>query len=472
MGVVAKKDIAAEVPDVILLQIAGFVAGGRIRDEDAKKEGIVERVRKLVLFSGASKRIHAIMEDDVRKALALVLRVALEPTLSTKTFLTIMHANPELERSVLTQNESVQASEACTESEAAILSRLVELSTAAERAHSAIEVASTFSDDDASEKAVDAREAARDAPKLLGLIERVIESARPALRASLARATVGSGDHKVAMYPKVDGVLDAVIARLKVRPYDSIEPGKLREKVDSFLGEVWLNAEVKLFPERERLGPMCLWDVSRVQSFFLACSSHEASHVAFNSDLFWNTKSAKTMDNMFARNMEFKGYVGTWNVRGVASMDGMFARTAIADSGLANWNTASLTNAQHMFSHTERLSERLDLSGWKFGPEPNLSYMFAQSSIVDCGIGNWDVAGAQTEGMLLGANRFTGSLAGWKQKKVKTARAPAQPAFGSARVAFEGADTQKRIAEVFAAALRAKGARGSSRETQQQCAIL
>ena len=255
MGVVAKKDLAAEVPDVILLQIAEFVAGGRIRDEDAKKEGIVERVRKLVSFSGATKRIRTITVDAARKALALVLRVAPEPTLSTKTLLKIMHTNPELERSVLSQNESVQASEACTESEAAILSRLVELSTAAARARAAIEAAGA---DDASEEA-------RAAPKLLGLIERVIESARPALRASLSRATFGSGGERV--YPQVDGVLDAVIARLKVGPYDRIEPGTLKENVDRFLGDVRLRRAAEVNGFLERLGPMCLWDVSRVRDF-------------------------------------------------------------------------------------------------------------------------------------------------------------------------------------------------------------
>ena len=462
MGVVANTDRLAEVPDVILVQIANFVASGGLRDEEEGRkgaEGVVQRLRQLGLLRSTNKHIREITVDAGRQALAFVMRLALPQTLSTQMFLTVMHKSSDLAGSLLLQNKSAKLSRACTQSEAAILSRLVELSRAAARARAAIEAAGKLQADDASEAAVAAREAARDAPKLLGLIERVIESARPALRASLSRARVGSS----RMYRQLDKVLIAVMRRLKGRPYERIADGisesgstYLQIHVESFLSNVAESDAI------ERFGPLCLWDVSEVRDFGHACSS-----VNFNSDLFWDTGSAEQMDDMFVANEGFEGYTGTWNVRRVKSMGGMFAQTAIEDSGIANWNTASLTDASGMFFGARRLSASLDLSGWIFGPEPNLCSMFAQSGIVDCGIGNWDVAGAQTHDILLGADRFTGSLANWPPENVERSQAPARPSFGSARVDVGGEDTEKRIAGVFAAALRAKGAGG-----QEQCAIL
>jgi hypothetical protein len=90
--------------------------------------------------------------------------------------------------------------------------------------------------------------------------------------------------------------------------------------------------------------------------------------------------------------------------------------------------------------------------------------MFAHSSIVDCGIGDWSVAGAQTDDMLVGANRFTGNLANWPPENVDSSQVSARPpgrpdgpVFGSARAALGLADTENKIAGVFAEALRKSG---------------
>jgi hypothetical protein len=345
-----------------------------------------------------------------------------------------MRANPDLAQSVLLQNETESAQErhACTQSEGVSLSRLVELSRVSEGA----------------------RAAGMRGQKLLDFVVRVIESTRPALRASLSRATIGAA----RMYPQLDGVLDTVIARLKIRPYERIEadPGRLRFHVEELLRG---HAETM-----DRFGPLCLWDVSEVRDFRYACTCS----LPFNSDLFWDTKSAERMNDMFFLNRDFKGYIGMWNVRGVESMAGMFGHTAIEDSGIANWNTASLTDATSMFFEAKQLSAGLDLSGWKFGPRPVLFSMFARSGIVDCKIGEWDVSGAYTHDMLSGATAFTGNLEKWPPDKVTKAQVP-PPSFGSAR-AFGGPDTQEKIARVFADEIRrrekAQGA-GSS-----ECAIL
>ena len=78
----------------------------------------------------------------------------------------------------------------------------------------------------------------------------------------------------------------------------------------------------------------------------------------------------------------------------------MFGDAGIEDGGIANWNTASLTVASAMFVRTRHLSESLDLSGWKFGPKPEMAFMFAESNIVDCGIGKWSVAKADVYNQL------------------------------------------------------------------------
>jgi hypothetical protein len=154
-------------------------------------------------------------------------------------------------------------------------------------------------------------------------------------------------------------------------------------------------------------------------------------------------------------------------------MKSMFESTSIEDSGIANWNTASLTDASRMFFEARSLRADLDLSGWIFGPRPNMNLMFAQSSIVDCGIGRWDVTEAITHEMLLGASNFTGSLASWHVFQVDLAGAPREVVLrhGSARTAFGFGGADKQIAAVFAAALRerVKGAQGRGGE---QCAIL
>jgi hypothetical protein len=295
-----------------------------------------------------------------------------------------------------------------------------------------------------------------------------IESARPALRASLARATVGTGP----MYPNVDDVLEAVIARLKGSGYEKIENRKLKLIVTDFLRDVieekdWI----------ERFGPLCLWDVSDVRDFKYACSVNiNGVHIDFNSDLFWDTGSAEFMDGMFFANASFKGYVGTWDVSRVEWMGGMFNRAGIEDSGIANWNTRSVLDASHMFYMAPSLSESLNLSGWVFDPKPDLGSMFAESSIVDCGIGDWKVKDANVFEMLFGADRFTGNLEKWPTQKIRDAQVPVLPpgvrggaGFGSA--AFERAES--KIAAVFATALRSseKGAQGAS-TSKEQCAIL
>ena len=151
-------------------------------------------------------------------------------------------------------------------------------------------------------------------------------------------------------------------------------------------------------------GPLCLWDVSAIEDFTAAC------WVNFSSDLFWDTRSARTMVDMFLRNSTFKGHIGTWDVSKVTTMMGMFTWAGIKDSGIGSWSTSSLSNCSFMFRGALGLSKDLDLSRWRFGASPDMTCMFWDSGIVDCGIGNWDVSGARAENMLKGTNKFTGFM--------------------------------------------------------------
>jgi hypothetical protein len=380
MRVVAKTDPRAGVSDQMFVQIAKFVAQDGLR---GGRDAVARVVKIIRAMSTANKHLRKITLEALRPALAAVMSIALPQTVSTRTYIECMNADPELARSIILLLENENTGSRSEVESAAILSRLVGLSKAAERALDSIVAARKF-DALETEEAMDAKAAARAASTLLGLVVRMIDSARPALRASLLTATVGSA----RMYPDplVDGVLDAVIGRLKVRPYERIPEGGIRSRVHEFIEHVHIGRPATI----DQFGPLCLWDVSEITNFDRSCNSG----INFNSDLFWNTKSATSMADMFFGNAAFKGYVGTWNVASVRSMGGMFGRTAIEDSGIASWNTASVTDASNMFSDAMHLSKDLDLSGWIFktyagdeaiqvAPLNNLRSMFARSSIVD-----------------------------------------------------------------------------------------
>jgi hypothetical protein len=263
------------------------------------------------------------------------------------------------------------------------------------------------------------------------------------------------------MYRDHNADADAAIESLKVGPYSPIR-SNLSDCV-----EILIDSREGFHHragELEMLGPMCLWDVSAITDFTDACActlSLGIMTTGFTSDLFWDTRSAKVMTRMFSRNAQFKGYIGTWDVRNVHNMGAMFDNAGIEDSGIANWNTASLTDASSMFVGTRHLSASLDLSGWKFGSNPVMAFMFDGSSIVDCGIGKWSVANAAVYNMLEDANKFTGYSSlkepNWPEKKRDDASVPLGQQrdfryFGSGFGSVATAHT--RIARVLADALR------------------
>jgi hypothetical protein len=134
-------------------------------------------------------------------------------------------------------------------------------------------------------------------------------------------------------------------------------------------------------------GPICIWDVSGIESFTAACGgTHEHS---FNSDLYWDTSAATNMDSCFVNNVEFNGDLSAWNVSIVEWMNSMFRGSGISDSGIGNWDVSSVINAAFMFADARSLSPKLSLSGWQLGSVQTVSCMFKGSSVVDTGILTW-----------------------------------------------------------------------------------
>ena len=216
----------------------------------------------------------------------------------------------------------------------------------------------------------------------------------------------------------------------------------------------------------KKYGPLCLWDVSGITNFEWACRGGFLSVRYFSSDLFWDTRSATTMANMFLYNAQFRGYIGTWDVSKVEDMAGMFSSAGIEDSGIGNWNTRSLADTSLMFGGSPNLSAGLDLSRWTFREGCNMLGMFWQSSIVDCGIGEWDVSSANTERMLEDAGKFTGHRSlkepKWPKEKIDAAQVPperpqagqrmpaASTAFGALGAAAAARTPEARIARLLA----------------------
>jgi len=451
--VVASTDLLARVSDGVLMIIADLVAKGFLRDIISEgregREGAAARVWGFIrAMSGASKRTRAITIDAVRPGLALVLRVAPPQTLSTRELLLLINADQELSMSVCLKTERTEVESA------ALLSRLVDLSRAGVAAR------------------------ASGANKLNGLIVGMIESARPALRASLGRATVQNRIGGVlAMYANHGAVADAAIEKLKLGPYARIvdAPG-VRMGMGHLVAEFILDVERGRAAMIDLYGPLCLWDVSGVAVFFRACTLLGARlERGFSSDLFWSTKSATSMNEMFYGNDRFDGHIGTWDVSSVGSMRQMFRGSAIKDSGITNWNTASLFDADSMFFGALHLSAGLDLSGWIFADGPNMARMFSDSGIVDCGIGKWNVANAETIDMLSDASKFTGYASlvepNWPAAKRDDAVPEAQRRFTGSGVGFGSAGVgatearHREIARVLAAGLRFR-TRGTPRGSQ------
>lgn len=324
------------IPDELLVHIAQFVAADGLRDDAG---GVVARVYSHIrALSGVSRQMHkAITILSVQSAIARVLGIALQQTVSTSRLLACVRADPAL---APVKPESAESS-------AAIMSRLVDLSKAAEAARALL----------------DPKHSSLVKPGYAGwydAIIRLIESARPALRESLRKATVGLDSGATAqMYSSPDAVADYAIESLKEGPPSAVpNTEELRWMIRTFRDPEQRTRTIG------RYGPLCIWHVAEIADFTGACAV-EPGAPGFSSDLFWNTRSATTMTRMFQHNKQFKGYIGTWDVRNVREMSHMFEGSGIKDSGIANWNTKSLTDATSMFSGAE-LSAGLDLSRWRF----------------------------------------------------------------------------------------------------------
>ena len=161
------------------------------------------------------------------------------------------------------------------------------------------------------------------------IARKLIDTARPDLLESLRNATVGQQQ----MYHEPEALADEVIERLKgptkkegsarnagkadvmsQGAYDPI-PGSDSE-LKTAVGKFISNKRGERADLIKKHGPLCLWDVSAVKSFYFTCS------VLFSSDLFWDTSSVTIMLGTFRDNAQFKGYIGTWDVSNARKYEG------------------------------------------------------------------------------------------------------------------------------------------------------
>lgn len=477
---VQKHPENSEVSYELIMHVANAITGIVLRERDSthsvRRKSVVRRLFDSIdVLRATSKSARKITDLAVRLALARVMRVALPRTIDTDTIVICMEKDPELATSLVRQ---ARLSPLSAEASNAILSRLVDYSKAAKAARKEIEAIKNAAQADADRAA-------------LARIESLIESARDVLAESLARATVVAPHGTENMYPNPRALADTVIERLRGRGnYEPLPIDALRTSVGEFTGAD-AAARASLI---EKHGPLCLWDVSAHTSLDDACSAGFGS-AGFSSDLFWDTRAARTMACMFRNNLQFKGYIGTWDVSKVENANGMFAGAGIEDSGIGSWNTEGLSAAMLMFHRAPNLSKALDLSRWTFGPNPKMHSMFQESGIVDCKIGAWNVTNANTYKMLNGATKFTGlgSLQppNWPKEKRDAAEVPelnpkfgasdrslreeAQAAASSTKTSATGRTTasDRDIANVLESATRALTLQRREQKTDgAQCVIL
>jgi surface protein len=249
------------------------------------------------------------------------------------------------------------------------------------------------------------------------------------LVASLNRATVNGEPMYGDEHTTVEALATEIIRRLggghafrKMARVSHANVRGFRDRITSFLR----SSRAGRTRHALTYGPMCIWDVSHIENFSVACCASTAvpksrDGVTFNSDLYWDTSAATDMSDMFRDNGEFKGDLGTWDVSKVTTMTGMFKRAGITDSGIGSWDVGALQNAKKMFGSAPNLSRTLDLSRWNIGECTQLRKMFAGSSVHDSGIGKWTLHPDATANYMFRYTQFRGNLENWSDKHRKEA---------------------------------------------------
>jgi surface protein len=238
----------------------------------------------------------------------------------------------------------------------------------------------------------------------------------------------------------LDAHIEEIVERLKQKKRFKRPEVAYHRTLGSFIEEFLRLPTDKRVDHMRTYGPMCLWDVSHVPTFYFVCAAKlltasPRTLLTFNSDLFWDTSAATDMTTMFVNNSEFRGDLSTWDVRNVTKMVSTFSGAGITDSGIGSWDVRSLEDATRMFASTLSLSPELDFSLWNMQNCKNLSSMFLKSAIDDNKIGEWTLrSDANTRDMLRDAASFRGNLLKWEERHRAAAAIPASPRFGSEEI--------------------------------------
>lgn len=185
-------------------------------------------------------------------------------------------------------------------------------------------------------------------------------------------------------------------------------------------------------------GNISTWNVSSVSNFSYMFNLA----TAFNGNLAnWDTSSAVNMQYMFANTTLFNSGLSGWNVSNVVNMKGMFNKAAAFNKNIATWKTNRVTDMSYMFENTLAFGStggfglsswnlsnvitaknmfsysvfNLEVSGWSFGENCDLSGMFSYTPNFNQEIQSWDVRNVGSfEIFLNGAKVFNKSIRDWK----------------------------------------------------------
>lgn len=144
------------------------------------------------------------------------------------------------------------------------------------------------------------------------------------------------------------------------------------------------------------------WDTSKVTSF---------EHMFWDATSFqglvdnWDTSNVVNMDHSFKGFVEFNPDISQWDVGSVAIFFFTFSACFAFNADISSWNTAKTTTMEYMFTACDVFN--WDISSWDIGKVTSLKYMFLETYEFEH-ILCWDVAGKDTESMLL--NSPSGSV--------------------------------------------------------------
>jgi len=163
--------------------------------------------------------------------------------------------------------------------------------------------------------------------------------------------------------------------------------------------------------------PISTWDVSRVTDFNNAFENAPDWFTGKGLE-HWNTSSATSMKDMFAKAESFNQDLGWWNTSSVKDMSGMFYNAKSFNQALRSWNTSSVKDMSFLFSGAELFNHYL--GSWDTSSVETMSCLFDNAKSFNQYLGSWNTSSVvRMEGMFHRAKSFNQYLGSWNTSSVK-----------------------------------------------------